>query len=82
VPIRVAAATSAYLIGITALASAPIYYAHGDVIPHFAAAAVLGVAAGARLGLRWGATRPVRHLKLLLAATLVGVSVVMSLRLL
>ena len=82
VPIRVAAATSAFLIGVTALASAPIYYAHGDVIPHLAAAAVLGVAAGARLGLRWGGRLGFRQLKLLLVAVLIAVSVTMFSRLL
>jgi uncharacterized membrane protein YfcA len=80
VPIRVATATSAFLIGITALASAPIYYRHGDVSPHLAAAAVLGVALGARLGVRWGKRLGRRQLKLLLAATLTTVSAMMFAR--
>jgi uncharacterized membrane protein YfcA len=80
IPIRVAAATSAILIGITALASAPIYYAHGDVDAHFAAAAVLGVLGGSRLGLRWSSSRRSRHLKLLLAGMLALVSLLMFVR--
>jgi uncharacterized protein len=77
VPVRVAAATSALLIGITALASAPIYWAHGDVIPHLAAAAVLGVLVGARLGLWWGDRSRARDLKLLLVIVLAVVSLLM-----
>ena len=43
VPMRAAAATSSVMIGVTAAASAPIYYARGDISPPLAAAAVLGV---------------------------------------
>ncbi len=46
VPMRAAAATTAAMIGITALGSAPIYYARGHVVAPLAAAAVLGVLAG------------------------------------
>ena len=49
-PIRVATATSTFMIGITAAATAIPYYAHGEVIPPVAAIATLGVVAGARLG--------------------------------
>ena len=80
VPIRVASATSAFLIGLTAAASAPIYFAHGQVDGHYAAAAVIGVLAGARWGVRAGAARPVRHLKALLATVLAIVSAVMFAR--
>jgi uncharacterized protein len=80
IPIRVAASTSAFLIGITALASAPIYYAHGDVDAHFAAAAVLGVLGGSRLGVRWSTAHSSRHLKLLLAVMLALVSLLMFVR--
>ncbi|HEY8550716.1 MAG TPA: sulfite exporter TauE/SafE family protein [Vicinamibacterales bacterium] len=81
VPIRVAAATSAFLLGITALASAPLYYAHGYVDAHLAAAGVLGVLGGSTTGMRWGAKRQGRELKMLLAALLIVVSVMMFIRL-
>ena len=42
VPMRVAAATSAFMIGVTATSGAVIYYGHGEMIPALAAAAVLG----------------------------------------
>jgi uncharacterized membrane protein YfcA len=80
VPIRVATATSAFLIGLTAVASAPIYFAHGNVDAHYAAASVIGVLGGARWGARLGAAQPKRHLKLLLAAVLGTVSLLMFVR--
>lgn len=80
VPIRVASATSAFLIGLTAVSSAPIYFAHGQVDAHFAAASVIGVLAGARWGVHFGAAQPKRHLKVLLAVVLALVSVLMFVR--
>lgn len=80
VPIRVATATSAFLIGLTAVSSAPIYFAHGNVDAHYAAASVIGVLGGARWGVRFGAGRPKRHLKVLLAVVLAAVSLLMFLR--
>lgn len=80
VPIRVASATSAFLIGLTAAASAPIYFAHGQVDGHYAAASVIGVLAGARWGVQFGAAQRVRHLKKLLATVLALVSALMFAR--
>ena len=55
IPLRAAAATSAVMIGITAAASAPLYYVRGDIVPPLAAAAVLGTFIGSRAGLSFGA---------------------------
>ena len=74
IPLRVAAATSAVMIGVTASASAPLYYARGDIVPPLAAAAVLGTLLGSRAGLWFGARAPVKWLKILMAAILLGVS--------
>jgi uncharacterized membrane protein YfcA len=74
IPLRAAAATSAVMIGITAAASAPLYYARGDIVPPLAAAAVLGTLIGSRAGLWFGARAPVKWLKLLMAAILLWVS--------
>jgi uncharacterized membrane protein YfcA len=74
VPLRVAAATSAVMIGVTAVASAPIYYARGDVVPPLAASAVIGVLIGSRLGFWFGDRARARWLKLLMAAVLTAVS--------
>jgi uncharacterized membrane protein YfcA len=80
VPLRVAAATSALMIGVTAVAAVPIYYARGDVIPQVAAAAVLGVLVGSRAGLAFSERARAKWLKLLMAAILFIVSGLMMMR--
>jgi uncharacterized protein len=50
VPLKVATGTSSFLIGITAAASALIYYSHGRIDPVIAAPAAIAVFAGARVG--------------------------------
>src|SRR5687767_1441848 len=74
VPLRVAASTSAVMIGVTAVASAPIYYARGDVVPPLAAAAVIGVLIGSRFGFWFGDRTRAKWLKVLMAAVLAAVS--------
>jgi uncharacterized membrane protein YfcA len=76
VPMRAAAATSALMIGVTAVASAPIYYAHGYVNPALAGGAVLGVLGGSRLGLWFGGRTRSKWLKLLMALVLGLVSII------
>jgi uncharacterized membrane protein YfcA len=72
VPIRAAAATSNFMIGVTAAASAFLYYGRGEVRPALTAAVVLGVLAGSAAGsalnrrVRGGAVR--RLFALLLVA--------------
>jgi uncharacterized membrane protein YfcA len=51
-PMKVSSATSNFMIGVTAAASAGIYLGRGDVDPQIAAPAALGVLAGALLGAR------------------------------
>jgi len=80
VPLRAAAATSALMIGVTAVASVPIQYAHGYIHPPLAAGAVLGVLVGSRAGLWFGGRAKARWLKLLLAAVLATVSAVYFLK--
>lgn len=50
VPIKAAAATSNFMIGVTAAASAFLYYGRGEVRPGMTAAAVLGVLVGSAGG--------------------------------
>jgi uncharacterized membrane protein YfcA len=76
VPLRAAAATSAIMIGITAAASAPLYYAHGDIVAPLAAAAVLGTFFGSRAGLWFGGRARAKWLKVLMAAVLLSVSAI------
>jgi uncharacterized membrane protein YfcA len=75
IPMRAAAATTAATIGMTALGSAPIYYARGSVVAPLAAAAVLGVLAGSRAGMWISPRTRARWLKLLMAAVLGTVSI-------
>jgi uncharacterized membrane protein YfcA len=76
VPMRAAAATSSLMIGVTAVASVPIQYANGYVIPPLAGAAVLGVLVGSRGGLWFGARARAKWLKLLMALVLASVSAI------
>jgi len=76
-PLRAAAATSAFMIGVTATGGAIIYYGTGQLLPVAAAAAILGVQLGSWVGLRSAPKLPVRNLKLLLAAVLGVVSTLM-----
>jgi uncharacterized membrane protein YfcA len=49
-PIKVSSATSNFMIGVTAAASAGIYYVRGDILPKVAAPVALGSVCGAFLG--------------------------------
>jgi uncharacterized membrane protein YfcA len=51
-PMKVSSATSNFMIGVTAAASAGIYLSRGDVDPRIAAPVALGVLAGALAGAR------------------------------
>lgn len=80
VPLRAAAATSAFMIGVTATGGAIIYYGRGDLAPLAAAPAVLGVQLGSWAGLHMGQRASARWLKILLAVVLFVVSVLMFVR--
>lgn len=80
VPLRAAAATSAFMIGVTATAGAVIYYGRGDIVAWMAASSVLGVMAGSRAGFAIGMRARAKWLKLLLAAILMAVGVLMMVR--
>jgi uncharacterized membrane protein YfcA len=80
VPIRVAAATSSLMIGATAVVGTINYFMRGQIVLYLAAASVLGVLPGSRLGLRIAAYAPASGLKLLLASVLLAVSIVYFVR--
>ena len=50
VPIKVCTATSNFMIGVTAAASAAVYFMRGDVQPFVAAPVAVGVLLGAKVG--------------------------------
>jgi uncharacterized protein len=51
-PIKVSTATSNFMIGVTAAASAAVYFARGEINPFIAAPVAAGVLLGATLGAR------------------------------
>ena len=51
-PMKVSTTTSTFMIGVTAAASAGIYFARGDVVPLIVAPVVLGILLGAAIGAR------------------------------
>jgi uncharacterized membrane protein YfcA len=54
---------AASLIGVTAVASIPIHYANGYILPGHAASAVLGVPLGSQAGFWFGDRARARWLK-------------------
>jgi uncharacterized protein len=80
IPLRAAAATSAFMIGVTATAGAVIYYGRGQIEPVLAAAAVLGVQLGSWGGMRFGAAASAKWLKILMSAVLFIVAAMMFAR--
>ena len=63
IPFKVAAATSNFMIGVTAAAGAYVYFARGDLDPQLAAPLVVGVFAGALLGSSILSRLPARRLQ-------------------
>jgi uncharacterized protein len=76
IPMRAAAATSALMIAATAVVGAINYFVRGDIVPELAAAAVLGVLAGSRVGFAIGARSNAKSLKVLMAVVLAAVAVI------
>ena len=50
IPMKASTTTSNFMIGVTAAASAGVYFSRGDINPVIAAPVALGVLAGALLG--------------------------------
>ena len=80
VPMKVAAATSNFMIGVTAAASLSVYYQRGFLHPLVAAPVALGVVLGALVGTRLQARSSARVLMQMLAVLLVVGAVQMSLK--
>jgi uncharacterized membrane protein YfcA len=79
-PMKVSTTTSNFMIGVTAAASAGIYFARGDVHPLIAAPVALGVLAGAGIGSRLLMRLPNRTLRKLFVPLLLIIAVEMILR--
>jgi uncharacterized membrane protein YfcA len=79
-PLKVSTATSNFIIGVTAAASAGVYFARGDIHPLLAAPVALGILIGAGIGTRLMLRLRSRTLRLLFIPVLLYVSVAMILR--
>jgi len=80
VPVKVASATSNFMIGVTAAASASVYLLRGDVNPLLAAPLIVGVAGGALLGTRVLKVTPPTRVKVAFGILLAAISLLMILK--
>jgi len=80
VPVKVASATSNFMIGVTAAASASVYLLRGDVHPILAAPLIIGVAGGALLGTRVLKVTPPTRVKVAFGILLAAISLLMILK--
>jgi uncharacterized membrane protein YfcA len=68
VPLMVATATSNFMIGVTAAASAMVYYRRGDILVEIAAPLAVGVFVGSLLGARLAPRIQTKYVVYLLVA--------------
>ncbi len=80
IPVKVASATSNFMIGVTAAASASVYLLRGDVNPLLAAPLIVGVAGGALLGTRVLKVTPPTRVKVAFGILLAAISLLMILK--
>jgi len=79
-PLKVSTTTSNFMIGVTAAASAGIYFSRGDIPPLIAAPVALGILIGALVGARVLAHLSNKLLRILFLAVIVVAAVEMVLR--
>jgi hypothetical protein len=80
IPIKAATATSNFMIGVTAAASAFIYFAYGHLHPVTASTAALGVLGGSLLGVTLGRKIQSRVLTWIFAVVMLGMAIQLLLR--
>ncbi|HVU67091.1 MAG TPA: sulfite exporter TauE/SafE family protein [Ktedonobacteraceae bacterium] len=79
-PMKVSTTTSNFMIGVTAAASAGIYFARGDIPPLVAAPVALGILAGALIGARLLSRLSSKILRLIFIPLLAAIAIEMILR--
>ncbi|HZD65923.1 MAG TPA: sulfite exporter TauE/SafE family protein [Acidimicrobiales bacterium] len=79
IPVRVASATSEFMVGVTAVASLLVYFARGQVYPLLSAPVVLGVVAGSLTGTRLATRLRPRRIEVVYIALVLSVAVVFAL---
>ena len=77
IPMKVSTATSNLLIGLTAAASAVVYFARGDIDPLIAGPVAIGILLGATQGSKWLVSIRSDRLRALFVSVLVVVAVQM-----
>jgi uncharacterized membrane protein YfcA len=80
VPLRVATATSNFMIGVTAATSAYIYYGRGDIRLDVVAPLVMGVFSGSILGARLAPRVRAVYVQFLLIGIMIFLAIQMALR--
>jgi uncharacterized protein len=78
-PIKVSSATSNFMIGVTAAASAGAYFLRGDIVPAVASPVALGSVVGSLLGARILMAVSNERIRLLFVVMLVALAVQMAL---
>jgi uncharacterized membrane protein YfcA/uncharacterized membrane protein len=79
-PLKVSAATSNFMIGVTAAASAGVYFMRGDIDPFVAGPVAVGVLLGAQVGVRLLGRLESRSIRIVFILLLLWVSVQMLLK--
>jgi uncharacterized membrane protein YfcA len=79
-PIKVSSASSNFMIGVTAAASAGTYFVKGDIVPELAAPVALGVLAGAWAGTHLMVRMPSQRIRWVFVVVLVVLGIQMALR--
>jgi uncharacterized protein len=74
VPLMVATATSNFMVGVTAAASATVYYRRGDILVEYAAPLAVGVFLGSLLGARLAPRIQTKYVVYLLVAIMLYLS--------
>lgn len=80
IPLKVAAATTTFTLGVTAAAGLVVFLLQGRVDPHAAAAVIAGSLTGGYLGARLQRRTPARVIRTGLGLALVGIAVVLWVR--
>lgn len=78
-PVKVSTATSNFMIGVTAAASAGLYFSRGDILPLLAAPVALGILIGALIGARLLAHLSNQVLRVIFLAVMVVAAIEMVL---
>lgn len=79
-PIRVSTATSNFMMGVTAAASAGAYYMRGDVLPFLAAPVALGVLLGSFVGSKLMMKIPAARIRKMFIVVLVIIALQMAMK--